>query len=74
MALRAAQGELKAGDLFIQENFLGNDIPPALSTCTLPRGGLGIDTGVGTKSYIMGISQFVIDPADPFARGFIMPT
>ncbi|MER9832281.1 proline racemase family protein [Mesorhizobium sp. M0134] len=73
MALRAAQGELKDGDLFIQESVLGMTFRGYFTTCTLSRGGLGINPLVGTKSYMMAISHFVIDPADPFARGFIMP-
>lgn len=73
MALRAAQGELKAGELFIQESVLGMTFRGNFSTCVLSHGGQGIHPVVGTKSYMMGINQFVIDPADPFARGFIIP-
>jgi proline racemase len=72
MALRAAQGELKAGELFIQESVLGMTFRGRFTACTLSRGGVGVNPVVGTKSYMMGISQFVIDPADPFARGFVM--
>lgn len=73
MALRAAEGDLRSGELFIQESVLGLTFRGRFTPCALSRGGRGINPVVGTKSYMMGISQFVIDPTDPFARGFIMP-
>ena len=29
-------------------------------------------TTIGTKSWLMGIHHFVIDPQDPFPNGFIV--
>jgi proline racemase len=39
---------------------------------TLPGGTPAMKTTVGTKSWMMGIHQFVVDPSDPFPNGFIL--
>lgn len=73
MALRAAEGVIAPGEPFVQESVLGMSFRGRFTPCELASGRAGIHPVVGTKSYMMNIGQFVIDPEDPFARGFIMP-
>lgn len=72
IALRSALGEYTPGERFIQRSIVGTHFTGTAVACDLPAGGQGVRPVIGTKSYMMAISQFVIDPADSFGRGFVL--
>jgi len=72
IALRVANGEYDGVETFTQESILGTAFTATARKVTLESGVEAIIPKVGTKSYMMGIHQFVIDPKDPYARGFIL--
>lgn len=72
IALRAAKGEYFPGGKFIQRSILGTDFIGTATETTLSSGTKGVKPVIGAKSYMMGINQHVIDPSDPFGRGFIL--
>ena len=68
IALRFAQGDYDAGQPFIQESILGTEFRASAKPHQL-RAGPAVLPTIGTKSFLMGVHQFYIDPADPYARG-----
>lgn len=72
VALRIAQGSYDGVATFHQESVLGTVFTATGRSVTLEKGGSGVVAKIGTKSYMMGIHQFVIDPQDPYARGFVL--
>jgi proline racemase len=71
IALRHAKGELDAAKLFVQESVLGTEFRGKARVEATANGDVVIAT-IGTKSYLMGIHQFYIDPQDPYANGFLL--
>ena len=72
MALLHNRGEYDPNNTFrnmspVATVFSGTGKPEVLS-----NGTSALATLVGTKSWLMGIHHFVIDPDDPFPNGFIL--
>jgi proline racemase len=72
IALRAALGEYNSGEKFVQRSIVGTHFTGTAAPYTLPSGKTAVKPIIGAKSYMMAISQFVIDPEDPFGTGFIL--
>ncbi|MEX2542041.1 MAG: proline racemase family protein [Trueperaceae bacterium] len=73
MATMHAKGKLKVGEHFIHESVLGleftgtiSDVQPAENS----KGTRTVRPMIETRSYLMGIQQFIIDDDDPFKYGF----
>lgn len=71
LALRVAKGIHNPDQPFVQRSLLGTRFTGTATRSVLPNGHPCVIPSIGAKSYMMGISQFVIDPADSFAHGFI---
>jgi len=72
MALLHGRGEYNPDETFrnispVKTVFSGTGTPKIL-----PNGTTALATLVGTKSWLMGVHHFVIDPDDPFPNGFIV--
>ncbi len=70
MALLAAKGQLKKGELFVHESIIGS-----LFHCQIVGeaevGGIpAIIPEVSGRAFVTGIHTFMIDPDDPFPEGF----
>lgn len=72
VALRIAQGSYDGVTTFHQESVLGLTFTATARKMVFENGDAGVVPKIGSKSYMMGIHQFVIDPKDPYARGFIL--
>lgn len=72
IALRVATGAHDPAEPFVQRSLLGTHFTGTAARATLPDGRPCVVPTIGAKSYMMGISQLVIDPADPFGHGFIV--
>lgn len=71
IALRYAKGEVDHSKPFVQESTLGLFFTATAKPHALPTGNAVLPT-IGTKSYLMGVHQFYIDPKDPYARGLML--
>jgi proline racemase len=72
MTLLHQQGKYDLEDKFVNRSPVKTDFRGTGRQLTLPSGRPALATTIGTKSYLMGIHQFVIDPQDPFPNGFIV--
>jgi proline racemase len=72
LALRVAKRIHDPDEPFVQHSLLGTHFTGTATRSTLPNGHPCVVPSIGTKSFMMGMNQFVIDPADPFAHGFIV--
>ena len=72
MGIRAARGTYSPAKQFRMTSVIGSTFTGTGTVATLPKGTRALRPKLGAKSYMMGIHQFVIDPQDPFGRGFIL--
>ena len=72
IALLHSRGEFNPGDRFENTSPVGTVFRATGTPTTLPEGTAAMATTIGTKSWLMGIHHFVIDPQDPFPNGFIV--
>jgi proline racemase len=71
-ALLYAQGKLKKGDSFVHESIIGS-----LFRCTIEeeltvKGHPAIRPRISGNAAIMGYSTWILDPKDPFPKGFLL--
>jgi proline racemase len=72
MGLLAARGEYDPSQKFTMRSVIGLDFTGTGTPVEMPKGAKAIRPKLGTKSYMMGVQHFVIDPADPFKHGFVL--
>lgn len=72
IALRCHKGQLKLHQDFIQESIVGTTFTGRLTGENKKEGLVSYIPTITTKSYLMGINQFIIDPDDPFKEGFVL--
>ena len=72
MALLHGRGEYDPDKTFSNMSPVGTVFKGTGKPKTLSNGTPALSTLVGTKSWLMGIHHFVIDPDDPFPNGFIL--
>ena len=70
LALRCQKGQLRLHQDFIQKSIVGTTFTGRLTGKTKKDDLISYTPTISTKSYLMGINQFVIDPDDPFKEGF----
>lgn len=68
MALRFHKGQLKLNQDFVQKSIVGTIFTGKIIAQEKHNRLVPI---ISTKSYLMGINQFIIDPDDPFKEGFM---
>jgi proline racemase len=72
-AIEVAAGRLKEGDTFVHESLLGLRFVARLARMNIPRsdgGPSGCVPSITARSFLMGMSQWVLNPEDPFQAGF----
>ncbi|RUY27356.1 hypothetical protein EN979_16800 [Mesorhizobium sp. M7A.F.Ca.US.001.04.2.1] len=72
MGLLAARGQYDPSKTFTMRSVIGLDFTGTGTPLAMPNGAKAIRPKLGTKSYMMGVQHFVIDPADPFKHGFVL--
>jgi len=72
LALLHSRGDYSPGDRFENISPVGTIFRGTGKPTTLANGTPALSTTIGTKSWLMGINHFVIDPDDPFPNGFIV--
>jgi proline racemase len=64
------RGELKPGDDFINESFIGSRFTGTIIEETTAGGLPAVVPRITGRAWITGTAQYMIDPADPFPEGF----
>lgn len=72
LALLHARGDYAEGTNFANISPVGSVFHATGHGTTLPNGTPALTSTIGTKSWLMGIHQFVVDPSDPYPNGFIL--
>lgn len=70
MAQLHARGELKLGEDFVNESFIGTRFTGRLIEEVAIGDRLGVLPTVTGRAWITGMGQYLLDPEDPFPRGF----
>ena len=73
MAVLCARGELKVGQWFVSESVIGTCFKGQIVGETHVGEFPAIVSQVTGRAYLTGLHQFVLDPEDPFPRGFSLP-
>jgi proline racemase len=68
VAIEAAAGRLEPGEAFVHESLLGLRFTGRV----VRRDGPGVIPAITARSFLMGTSQWILHPADPFRHGFIV--
>jgi proline racemase len=72
MATLHARGKLKPGDEFVHESILGTTFTGRLVEETRIGAYSAIVPAIRGQAWIYGLSQYVVDPSDPFPEGFMV--
>jgi proline racemase len=72
MAQLHARGELKVGDEFVNESFIGTRFTGRLLGETTVGDVPGVLPSITGRAWITGTAQYMLDPTDPFSAGFLL--
>jgi proline racemase len=72
MAQLHARGELGLGQDFVNESFIGTSFTGRLLEETSLGGRAAVVPTVSGRAWITGTAQYLLDPTDPFPRGFVL--
>lgn len=72
MAVRAARGELGAGDTFVTEGLLGAVFRCGIGEVVDVGGVPGIVPRIGGRAWITAYARYVLADDDPFPEGFVI--
>lgn len=72
LALRCHKGQLALHQDFIQKSIVGTTFTGRLTRVNNQENLVSYIPAISTKSYLMGINQYIIDPDDPFKDGFVL--
>lgn len=70
LAVLAAKGHIKPGGAFIHESIIGSEFVCRYVTDTTVAGKPAVVPQVTGSAWVTGIHTFMLDPEDPFPRGF----
>jgi proline racemase len=71
MAELWARGELPLGTDFVNESFIGSRFTGRLVAETSVAGRDAVVPAITGRAWVTGLSQFLLDPGDPFPEGFV---
>jgi proline racemase len=72
MAQLHARGELKLGDEFVNESFIGTRFIGRLVEQTAVAGIPAVVPTITGRAWVTGTAQYMLDPTDPFPAGFVL--
>jgi proline racemase len=67
-----ARGEIKPGDEFVNESFIGGRFVGRVAEETTVAGRPAIVPTVTGRAWVTGTAQYLLDPDDPFPAGFLL--
>ncbi|MBC6457524.1 proline racemase family protein [Actinomadura sp. HBU206391] len=67
-----ARGELKLGDEFVNESFIGTRFIGRIIEETTVAGRPAIVPTITGRAWVTGTAQYLLDPDDPFPTGFLL--
>ncbi len=70
MALLHARGKLQAGETLIAESIIGSEFCGRIAGTTTVGSNPAIVPEISGRAWITGVHQHMLDPADPWPRGF----
>ncbi|MBL7255508.1 proline racemase family protein [Paractinoplanes lichenicola] len=70
MAELWARGELKLGEDFVNESFIGSRFTGRLIGETTVAGRPAVIPTITGRAWVTGIGQYLLDPSDPYPTGF----
>lgn len=70
VAMHYAKGNLKLNEQFLCESIIGSTFEAKAVKETMAGNYKAIVPAISGRAYVMGIQQFVLDPEDPFPKGF----
>lgn len=72
LALETARGTLEEGDPYTVESIVGSTFTGRVRGRTTAGGHDAVVPEVEGSAHVVGRSEFLVDPADPFADGFVL--
>ncbi len=72
MALLHAKGELAVGQSFVHESIIGTIFKCQIVEETEESGIAAVTPEITGRAWVTGMNNFMLDPEDPFPRGFIL--
>ncbi|MBP2478111.1 proline racemase [Crossiella equi] len=72
MAVLHSRGELEVGADFVNESFIGTSFTGRLLGETTVGHRPAVSPAVTGRAWITGMGQYLLDPSDPFPRGFVL--
>ncbi len=70
MAELWARGELALNEDFVNESFIGSRFTGRLISETVIGGVPAVISTITGRAWVTGLAQYLLDPSDPFPRGF----
>jgi proline racemase len=67
-----ARGEIKPGDDFVNESFIGTHFIGRIVEETTVAGRPAVVPAITGRAWVTGTAQYFLDPADPFPAGFLL--
>jgi proline racemase len=67
-----ARGEIKPGDEFVNESFIGTRFVGRIVEETTVAGRPAVVPTITGRAWVTGTAQYFLDPADPFPEGFLL--
>ncbi|OZI19827.1 hypothetical protein CAL26_19880 [Bordetella genomosp. 9] len=72
LAVMHAKGQIAVGETFIHESIIGTEFESRITSTTTVGDYPAIGSTVAGQAWITGITQFGVDPSDPFPLGFTL--
>ena len=73
MALLHARGEMEAGETLVAESIIGSEFSGRIAGTAAVGGRPAIVPEISGRAWVTGLHQHMLDPADPWPRGFRVP-
>jgi proline racemase len=67
-----ARGEIKPGDEFVNESFIGTRFTGRIAAETTVAGRPAVIPAITGRAWVTGTAQYLLDPDDPFPDGFLL--
>jgi proline racemase len=67
-----ARGEIKPGEEFVNESFIGGRFAGRIAEETTVAGRPAIVPTITGRAWVTGTAQYLLDPDDPFPAGFLL--
>ncbi|HTK02629.1 MAG TPA: proline racemase family protein [Bordetella sp.] len=72
LAVMHAKGQIAAGETFVHESIIGTEFEACIVSATQVGDYPAVVSTVAGQAWITGITQFGVDPTDPFPLGFTL--